>query len=227
MASFYIGADFGLSRDYSTIAVIERAELRGAYDFGYRAYKKAIEMRLRALERLPLGTPYAEVAERVAWFSKQPALGGSPDVIADATGVGEAVLELVRMARPAGRLKPVIVSTGDHEHFSKGHYNVPKRDLIVGLQVAFQQQSLRIPHGLTEGETFTRELASMEVRVTSGGREQYGAWRQGTHDDLVFAVALAWWGAREAHPAPDEFWLDRREAERAEEFRGYFKDPRG
>ena len=35
----------------------------------------------------------------------------------------------------------------------------------------------------------------MRVRVTSSGNEQYGAWREGEHDDLVFAVALACWGA--------------------------------
>jgi hypothetical protein len=40
----------------------------------------------------------------------------------------------------------------------------------------------------------------MEVKTTGPGREKYGAWREGAHDDLVFAVALACWAARSANP---------------------------
>ena len=36
----------------------------------------------------------------------------------------------------------------------------------------------------------------MRVKVT--GQEQYGVWREGKHDDLVLAVALACRGARKA-----------------------------
>jgi hypothetical protein len=32
------------------------------------------------------------------------------------------------------------------------------------------------------------------VRTTAAGHEQFGVWREGQHDDLVFAVALACWG---------------------------------
>ena len=39
-------------------------------------------------------------------------------------------------------------------------------------------------------------MAAMRVRQTPAGHEQYGAWREGEHDDLVFAVALAHWGAK-------------------------------
>jgi hypothetical protein len=38
----------------------------------------------------------------------------------------------------------------------------------------------------------------MRVKITASGNEQYGAWREGEHDDLVLAVALACWGARRA-----------------------------
>jgi len=49
-----------------------------------------------------------------------------------------------------------------------------------------------------------REMAEMRVKITPSGNEQYGAWREGEHDDLVLAVALACWGARKAYPcAPD------------------------
>lgn len=48
------------------------------------------------------------------------------------------------------------------------------------------------------GAELVTEMAGMQVRVTSSGREQFGAWREGSHDDLVFAVALACWNTRKA-----------------------------
>jgi hypothetical protein len=39
------------------------------------------------------------------------------------------------------------------------------------------------------------ELMAMRVRVTPEGNAQYGAWREGAHDDLALAVALACWRA--------------------------------
>jgi hypothetical protein len=43
-------------------------------------------------------------------------------------------------------------------------------------------------------------MTEMRVKVTGEGNEQFGAWREGTHDDLVFAVALAAWGAKRSTP---------------------------
>jgi hypothetical protein len=67
---------------------------------------------------------------------------------------------------------------------------------MVGLQVLLQRGELQIAAGLKYGAALAAEMAAMEVKVTSAGREQFGAWREGTHDDLVFAVALACWGSK-------------------------------
>jgi hypothetical protein len=40
----------------------------------------------------------------------------------------------------------------------------------------------------------------MRVKTTPSGNEQFGAWRQGEHDDLVFAVALASWAVKKRYP---------------------------
>jgi len=73
---------------------------------------------------------------------------------------------------------------------------VPKKNLIVGLQMLLQRGGLPIPAGLPFHGEFLEEISSMRVKVGSGGQEQYGAWREGEHDDLVFAVALAYWGGK-------------------------------
>jgi hypothetical protein len=79
---------------------------------------------------------------------------------------------------------------------------------------------LKIAQDLEEGETLVQELLGMERRSTAAGREQYGTWRAGAHDDLVFAVALACWGVQEAHCWSESHWFNRAEADMAEVFRG-------
>ncbi len=68
------------------------------------------------------------------------------------------------------------------------------------MQVLLQRGELQIAAGLKYGAELAAEMAAMQVKVTSAGREQFGAWREGTHDDLVFAVALACWGSKKAYP---------------------------
>ena len=70
--------------------------------------------------------------------------------------------------------------------------------------------SLQIAAGLKYGKELAAELAAMQVRVSSAGREQFGAWREGTHDDLVLAVALACWGIKKVYP--EGRGLEREEA---------------
>lgn len=48
-------------------------------------------------------------------------------------------------------------------------------------------------------------------------------WWEGTHDDLVFAVALAYWSAQKAYPGPprgsEEWWVDPRQEDAERRFR--------
>jgi hypothetical protein len=221
MNRYFVGADLGQSRDYSTIAVVERAELRGDFDHAYWAWRKETAFRLRMLERIPLGTPYPDVARRIVEVTQAKELGGQSHLIVDATGVGRTVVDLLREERPAATLLPVVVTAAPLESMKDNYYVVPKRDLIVGLQVMFQQGRLQMAHDLQHADVFVEELLAMETKVTLAGREVYGVWREGKHDDLVFAVALACWGVRRAFPGGSrkDWWTNKWEAEAAEVFK--------
>ena len=118
---------------------------------------------------------------------------------------------------------PVTITGGQVETMDQGFYRVPKRDLIIGLQVVLQRGGLQIAAGLKFGQKLVEELMAVEVRVSPAGNEQYAAWREGTHDDLVFAVALAYWSVAKAFPngprGNDRWWTNAHQ----DDARGMFR----
>ncbi|MGE5647067.1 MAG: hypothetical protein ACM336_14895 [Acidobacteriota bacterium] len=191
-----MGLDLGQRQDFTAIAVVERAEVRTGFD--YVAWGPVIERRLslRYLERIALGTPYPEVVGRVREIVQSEELAGRCTVVADATGVGGPVMDLLRAAGLGCGLVPVTITGGDRAARAGGGWRVPKRDLVVGLQVLLEAGALQIAAGMREGERFVKEVTGMRVKVSASGHESFAAWREGTHDDLVLAVALACWRAR-------------------------------
>jgi hypothetical protein len=88
MDCYFVGADLGQSQDFSTIAVVERAELRGEWDGAMYAQRRATALRLRYLERLELGTPYPEVVSRVVGVTRSRDLAERCHLVVDGTGWG-------------------------------------------------------------------------------------------------------------------------------------------
>jgi hypothetical protein len=198
--SYFIGLDLGQSHDFTAIAVVERAVLKKEFDAALWAFRKEVQLQLRHLERVPIGTPYPDVVRRAVEITRSPKLTGPVHLAVDNTGVGVAVVDMLRDARPNAVLLPVTITAGDTENACQGAHRVPKRNLIVGLQVLLQQGGLRIAADLKDAPTLLAELMAMQVKVSAAGNEQLAAWREGTHDDLVFAVALAIWAVGKAYP---------------------------
>jgi hypothetical protein len=195
-SDFFVGLDLGQSQDFTALAVVERKEFEGEWDAAAFAHRTETSVSLRYLERLPLGTSYPDIVARVSKILHSAALKqGHRHLVVDATGVGQPVVDLLRREELGSEILPVTITGGASEGLTKGGHRVPKRDLIVGLQVVLQEGELQIAAGLKEGAAFVREMADMRVQMTNGGRERYGA-RSGEHDDLVLAVALACWGVR-------------------------------
>ena len=228
MDRYFVGVDFGQARDFTVIAVVERAESTGAWDAAKFAWRKEVSLQLRYLERIAKGTPYTEVVERVVHVTRSPELSGRCRLAVDGTGVGRPVVDLLRRERPGCVLMAVNITSGIKQTLEGGYYGVPKRDLILGLQVLLQRGVLRIAAGLEHGAELVREMAAMQVKISPAGHEQFAAWREGTHDDLVFAAAIACWNAQNAYPndpaGGEQWWTNRHEADAARIFRKKKKD---
>jgi hypothetical protein len=200
----YAGLDLGQKHDPSAIAVVEREDER-RLGHGSSVMKC---LRVRHLERVPLGTPYAQVAAHVSALLCQPQFRQTRRLVVDATGVGVPVVELLSSVALPCRVTSVTFTAGEAEHGKGEEWHVPKRDLLTGLLVLLEQKKLRIPRGLAETGTLVRELTSIEVRRRTGGGSTMGAEGAGKHDDLVMALALACWRGRKTE-APFGFGTRR------------------
>jgi hypothetical protein len=180
---FYVGLDLGQKRDHAAVAVVEK----GADESHFG---------VRHLERMPLGTPYPDVVERVREMVRDEKLVGRCSLAVDGTGVGAPVVDLLRSAELGCDLSAVTITAGDHESQSGEVWSVPKRDLIGGVQVLLEKGELRIARELREAGALMRELLDVRMTMAGSGRVRLGADGFGEHDDLVIALALACWRAK-------------------------------
>jgi hypothetical protein len=82
---------------------------------------------------------------------------------------------------------------GDRLHGMIGsqRMSVGKAFLVSRLQALFQTSRIKLPANYPEAEAMARELMDYEIKVSEQGNDTYGAFKVGTHDDLVTALGLA------------------------------------
>ena len=188
-----IGIDIGQKRDPTAVAVVEAQE-RPDDQTGLRADHHLV----RHLERLPLGTPYPVVAGRLAAIMAQVEMKMQagladhlvPVIWLDATGVGQPVVDL--LAEVGLSATAVYFTHGDRlvENRQARMVSLGKALLVSRLQVLLQSRRVHLPR-TAEAETLAQELLDYEIHVSEQANETYGAFRVGSHDDLVSALGLA------------------------------------
>ena len=169
---FFIGLDLGKAQDFSAVAVVEREERQLSF-----LAPTLQSMRVRHLERMPLGTPYINVVNRVREIMQHRELAAQSRLVVDATGVGAPVVEMLRAARLPCRLTSVTITGGEHAHGCGEEWHVPKKDLMTGLLVLLEDGRLKINRELGEAAALVRELMNIRLTPKSGGR--VGMWRGG------------------------------------------------
>jgi hypothetical protein len=186
----YVGLDLGQSQDYTAIVVLQH--VRSEKDDS----TIEDEYHVRHAERLQLGTSYVDVIRHVSKLLETVKSIGNATLIMDATGVGAPIVDMFR----AAGLKPVAVQVhgGLKTSFDKGSWHLPKRDLVSSAKRLLGEKTLKIADGLQYGDTLITELQNFSVNINiATGHDSYEAWREGVHDDLVFALSLTcWWAIR-------------------------------
>jgi hypothetical protein len=183
------GLDLGPPQGFTALAVLERTEVAEPHNPARTVRHYAV----RHLERWPPGTPYPEVCQRVAGLFGAAPLSKSYLAV-DYTGVGRPILDMLRRARVRARISPVLVTAGHKATADeRGGWCVPRRELAANLQVLLQSRRLSVAPALAEAATLVRELSAFQVKLPSATEEELVTWREGAHDDLVLAVAVAAW----------------------------------
>ena len=183
---YILGVDLGQVSDYTALCVAERTALSDEPPL----------YEVRHLERAPLGTPYPAVVAHVGRLMATPELVDRTKLVADGTGVGRPVVDLLWVA--GMQAVNITITSGQRAAGGLNSWRVPKRDLVTNLQVLLQSHRLRVAADLPLAEALTNEMLDFRVRVSDAGRDSWGAGRE--HDDLVLALAIACWYGERAMP---------------------------
>jgi hypothetical protein len=190
--SYIVGLDLGQTADFTALAVLERPTALRKGD--------SVVYAMRHLRRFALGTPYTEIVPAVAKLVDAPPLTGHVSLVVDQTGVGRAVVDMFRRSAQC-QVVPVTITCGQQVTETEDRcWHVPKKELVTSLQLLLQSRRLQIARTLPEAATLVRELENFRVKITLAANETFGAWREGQHDDLVLAAALAAWQAERTRP---------------------------
>ena len=189
-----MGVDLGQSHDPTSIAVVRRHRVLEYYGHVKRPLTrvKSEAFQVGYLERLPLGTTYPAIVRHVARLLLRSTWARNVELSIDATGVGRPVADLFDAA--GIEFKGVIITGGDVENRDGHMHKVPKLQLVSQLQALLHEGKLQIQKDLVDAQALVQELQDFRVNHTETGRMQFGA-REGKHDDLVLALAIAVWDA--------------------------------
>lgn len=169
---FYIGVDFGKHQDYSVVAVIQR---------------EGETLRLVHLKRFELGTAYASVIGYVkSLCDRWKTVYG---VYTDVTGVGDYITEDMQRSGIPG-VKGVLLS-------------LPTKEAVMTfLKQRMINRKVAVPYSQDRGliEKFIAELNVEKFEITKEGRVKF-THPVGTHDDMLWAFALAVYASKEEKPA--------------------------
>jgi hypothetical protein len=129
----------GQKGDYTAIAVVEEWEQEvGGVDRVTFERRKTRRLDVRYLERIPLGTSYPDIVERVCELVRSLELRWKCVLLVDAMGVGAPVVDLLRRAGLECKMVPVTITGGEHPARGADGWRVPKRDLVTAVQVALE-----------------------------------------------------------------------------------------
>lgn len=191
--TLFFGLDLGQAQDYTALAAIERTA-----EVNYEDEELSVKYNCNYLTRWALRTSYPQIVQDVTRMinslpEKQYIV--EPILAIDATGVGAPVVDLFKRETIRANIKPIQIIGGATVTEENNVTRVPKRELVSVIQVGLQNKNLKISNQLEHAATLSRELQNFQVKINDLGNDSYGAWREGSHDDLVLAVALALWNA--------------------------------
>jgi hypothetical protein len=182
----YLGLDLGQHQDPSALSAIWKYPENMALPTGPR-------MQCQAVYRWPLGTLYRKIRLDLARLLERSGWEGAFLAI-DETGVGRPVVEEFQLAQLPAQICPIYITAGHAATFDSHQlsFHVPKSELVSTLIAAMDEDRFAFSQGIREAEVILNELRNFRTKITAHQHEVFLA-REGQHDDIVLATAMAAW----------------------------------
>jgi len=180
--TYFLGADFGKRVDYSVVALLKEEEKE--------------RIRLVFLKQFQLGTPYTEVVAFIQRLSQKFDVAKG---FVDQGAVGESLVEEIKE----------FASQIDGLPFTAK----VKQDMMILLQSRMEQKKLILPldrsllSQINEQQYRFGKVKPTERPEEKGVMTFYHP--SGTHDDQLWALALAVYAAKEKEPEPYLYVIPR------------------
>lgn len=183
MPTHLLSIDLAQLQDFTAFAVLRGVDAESSDEDAGRSYQ------VHHLRRLERGMSYVDQVGRIRDVRGQ--LPDGAEVVVDATGVGQAVVDMLEDLSPT----EIWIHGGEKVTQSGQRYRVPKRELAGALQRVLSERRLEVHPSLEHAETLKEEMQNFKAKINPDtGHETYAAdWREGDHDDLVLAVAMGVW----------------------------------
>jgi hypothetical protein len=203
-----LSVDLGKQQDYSAFTISEI--LPEARTNKRNKRTGVVTVNVRDIQRLELGTSYADVAQVIhdlfwddrLWLldgrSKRPV---APTLLVDAGGVGDAVCD--DLARNLGvrfiRYR-LVRGTAGMNRISRGNYTVPRTRMFEMLYGAFTDDRIRINPKLKLAKALVAELRNLRPEANEETGYVRVVHREGEHDDMAICLAATNWWANQPRP---------------------------
>lgn len=193
MSKFYfIGVDVGQITDHTAIAVVEAVP------------DEVLRLRCHFLETLLLRQTFASMADRLGEIEgKLRVEGAAVEILVDATGPGQPIPELIR-ERVGCNVISCRFTSGDEPNYERSYWKLPKAAVVTYLKILFQEGRFELP-GKVKDPAKAQAINAMALELqnfqynqpAAGAKAETFEARVGAHDDLVTALGLAAWGAKQ------------------------------
>ena len=180
---FFIGVDLGQRQSNTAFVIVERLDEAPQFTGVLRGEGFTRRYLVRQAERIPLGTPYQVIVNRLKAIVARLNPQGVCVLVVDSTGIGIPIVELMREESVGCRIIPIMITSA--EATAPSQTSVPRPALLTKMQVMAQRGELQIAAQCKDAEALRNELAHLTIDGKSS-----------TGDDMAFALALACWRAK-------------------------------
>jgi len=212
MKEYVISVDIAKRRDYTSIMVFrDNPEIVDGVKSLDQPDKILHHYDVVHIEKFQ-GLTYPEISQAISTVANHRNLSNNHDLIVDGTGVGEAVIDTLRLSGHApipiiftsgGRVSEISAPAGSifkNTGFQVApmlvvkEIHVPKVDLVNAGRILVQQARVRVAQGIMWADEFKKQMMAFTGKVNETGRVKYEADKEEDHDDLVVCFLMAaWW----------------------------------